>query len=208
MTSITLAVEDVLSERVILRMLAQVRGDLTISVRLGFKGNTYLRNIARGLNKAAKGSRFILLTDLDNAESCPVTIITKWLGGDERHPNLLFRVAVVEVEGWLLADRKAIAKFLGVPVAKLPENSDSIANPKQFLINLARSSNRSNIRDDLIPKASGTAKVGPNYNGRLAEFIEDNWSCRRARDHSDSLKRAIRRLEGLGVAIEPIGAPP
>ena len=204
MSSITLAVEDVLSERVVLRMLEQVRGDLTVNVKLGFKGNTYLRSIVRGLNRAAKGSGFFLLTDQDNAEICPVSLIAEWLGGDELHPNLLFRVAVMEVEGWLLADRKAIAGFLGVPVAKLPENADSIENPKQFLVNLARSSNRSNIRDDLVPRPGGTAKVGPNYNGRLAEFLETSWSCSRARNHSDSLKRALSRLEGFRVEFKPV----
>lgn len=199
MPSITLAVEDVLSERVILRMLAQIRGDLTVSTKIGFRGNAYLRSIARGLNKAAKGSAFILLTDQDTAEACPVRIISEWLGGDKLHHNFLFRIAVLEVEGWLLADRKAISEFLGVPVAKLPENADTIPNPKQFLVNLARSSNRSNIREDLVPKPGGTAQVGPNYNGRLAEFLEASWSCKRARDNSDSLKRAVRRLEDFAL---------
>lgn len=201
MPSITLAVEDVLSERVMLRMLAQLRGDIVATAKIGFKGNAYLRRIACGLNKAARGSGFILLTDQDNPENCPAMLISEWLSGDDLHPNLLFRVAVMEVESWLLADRIAIADFLGVPIARLPENADSLANPKQFLVNLARSSNRSNVRDDLVPKPGGTAQVGPNYNGRLAEFLEANWSCKRARSHSDSLKRAVRRIEDFRVDL-------
>ncbi len=206
MLSITLAVEDVLSERVILRMLTQVRRDLSVTAILGSRGNAYLRGIARGLNKAAQGSGFFLLTDQDNAEHCPIDIITEWLGGDERHANFLFRVAVFELEGWLLADRGAMAEFLSVPLARLPEHADKIADPKQFLVNLARSSNRSNIRDDLVPKPRGTAKVGPNYNGRLAEFIEECWSCKRARNNSASLRRAVQRLEDFSVVTKPTGA--
>lgn len=201
MTSVTLAVEDVLSEGVLIRMLAEVRGDLTVAAPLGFKGNTYLQRIVRGLNKASKGSGFIMLTDQDDPAVCPITLVNNWLGGDERNPNFLFRVAVMEVEAWLLADREEISRFLGVPLARLPQNADTIPNPKQFLVNLARSSNRSNIREDLTPRPGGTAIVGPNYNGRLVEFIQNNWSCKRARDHSDSLARAVRRFESYRVTI-------
>jgi hypothetical protein len=199
MINITLAVEDALSERVVLRTLAQVRGDIAVHTRLGFKGNTYLRKIARGLNKASKGSGFLLLTDQDDPAACPLDIINEWLAGDARHPNFLFRVAVLEVEAWLMADREAIADFIGVPIVRVPQDCDAVANPKQCLVNLARLSKRASVRDDLVPIAGGTALVGRNYSGRLAEFIEEKWSCKRASAHSASLKRTIRRLEHFSV---------
>ncbi|MDF2210039.1 hypothetical protein L1F28_15070 [Arthrospira platensis NCB002] len=42
---------------------------------------------------------YLVLTDLDKSE-CPLAIINEWLKSQPKHPNLLFRVAVKEVESW------------------------------------------------------------------------------------------------------------
>lgn len=203
MTSLTIAVEDALSERLLLRTLALVRKDISVHYTLGLRGNAYLRKIARGLNQAAQGSGYVMLTDQDDPNGCPVSIVSNWLGGNPRHPNFLFRVAVMESESWLLADRDEIAAFLGVPLARVTSNPDGIVDPKQHLVNLARSSNRSTIRDDLVPRPGGTARVGPNYNGRLAMFIDTKWSCVRAGANSGSLSRLLRRLQDYRVDVLP-----
>jgi len=44
----------------------------------------------------------------------------KWLPYP-KHPNLLFRVAVKEVEAWLLAHRAAFATFLGISDKLIPQ---------------------------------------------------------------------------------------
>lgn len=194
MTSVTLAVEDTLSQTVFRKIIQETRRDIAISSCLGLRGNGYLRDRARDLNRAAQGSAFWLLTDQDVPARCPVTIRNEWLAGDAPHPNFLFRVAVMEVEAWLLADRTALAQFLSVPIARVPLNPDALPDPKQFLVNLARSSSSSAMREDLVPKQGGTAKVGRGYNHVLGLFVTTHWSQQRARDCSDSLSRTIRRI--------------
>jgi hypothetical protein len=70
-------------------------------------GYGYLKKNIRAFNHAARGMPFLVLTDLNSTE-CPPTLIKKWLPYP-KHPNLLFRVAVREVEAWLLAHRDAFA---------------------------------------------------------------------------------------------------
>ena len=75
----------------------------------------------------------------------------KWLPYP-KHPNLLFRVAVKEVEAWLLAHRAAFATFLGISDKFIPqEQVDTIPDPKQFLINLAAKSKKRKVRDAIVP---------------------------------------------------------
>jgi hypothetical protein len=87
-------------------------------------GYGYLRQTIHGWNSAAKGIPFIVLTDLDTAE-CPARLITDWLHVDE-HPNLLFRIAVREVESWLLADPTNLSAFLNLRTMPVPANTDAI----------------------------------------------------------------------------------
>jgi hypothetical protein len=133
---INLAVEDALSEAVLREMLKQSQRPFFIGSCLNRGGYGYLKKITPGLNHAAKGMTYLILTDLDRGE-CPLAIISDWLK-QPKHPNLLFRVAVKEVEAWLLAHREALAEFLGISVSLIPANVDEIPDPKQLLINLAR----------------------------------------------------------------------
>ena len=101
----------------------------------------------------------------------------------------------MEVESWIMADRRALAKFLSIPVHRIPSNPDDISNPKEFLISLAGKSKETSLRDQLVP-ASGatTAKVGPEYNSRFSEFVRDRWDLERAAVASPSLKRTLDRI--------------
>jgi hypothetical protein len=45
-----------------------------------------------------------MLVDLDTPEYCPPALVHQWFG--TKQPNLSFRVAVMEVEAWPLADRE------------------------------------------------------------------------------------------------------
>ena len=100
---VNLATEDELSETVLLKVLKHLnRFAVGNCYRRG--GYGYLRKTISGWNGAARGIPFVLLTDLDDCE-CPQKLLETWLG-TTRHPNLLFRVAVREVESWLLADRE------------------------------------------------------------------------------------------------------
>jgi hypothetical protein len=145
-----------------------------------------------GFNNAARGSAFLVLTDLD-ADECPPTKIGVWLEAP-KHTNLIFRIAVREVEAWLLGDRVGLARFLGVSLTNVPREVESLTNPKETLVDLARRSRRRDIRTDIAPANGSTAKVGPNYNGRLVSFVRTQWDIANAQLASNSLDRAVRAL--------------
>lgn len=189
---ITLAVEDLLSEAVLKEMLKQSQRPFLIGNCLMKDGYGYLKKITPGLNHAAKGMTYLILTDLDRG-GCPLAIISDWLK-QPKHPNLLFRVAVKEVEAWLLAHREAFAEFLGISVSLIPSNVDEIPDPKQLLINLARQSKKRSLRDAIVPERNSTAKIGKDYNGQLIQFVQNNWQVEAAQVNSPSLQRAMNAL--------------
>jgi len=144
------------------------------------------------INQAARGTPYLVLTDLDSAE-CPLALISSWLS-QPKHQNLIFRVAVKEVEAWLLAHREAFSEFLGTPCDLIQDNVDEIADPKGFLINLASKSRKRTLRDAIVPAAKSTAKIGKDYNGQLIQFVYQSWKVDSARTHSQSLEKAINAI--------------
>jgi len=189
---INLAVEDALSEAVLKEMLKQTQRPFSIGTCLSRGGYGYLKKIIPGLNQAAAGMPYLILTDLDNAE-CPLAIISSWLT-QPKHPNLIFRVAIKEVESWLLAHREAFAEFLGITVSLIPANVDKIPDPKQLLINLARKSKKRKLREAIVPERNSTAKIGKDYNGQLIQFVQNYWQVESAQVNSRSLQRAMNAL--------------
>lgn len=75
---INLAVEDDLSEVVLKQMLIQSQRSFIVGDCLKKRGFGYLKKNITGLNKAAQGMPYLVLTDLDKA-SCPLEIISTWL---------------------------------------------------------------------------------------------------------------------------------
>lgn len=141
---INLVFEDVLSEAVIKQMLKQSQRPFSVGNCLNKRGNDQIKKNLLGFNHAAKGMPYLVLTDLDKAD-CPLVILSEWLT-QPKHPNLLFRIAVKEVEAWLLAHRAAFAEFLGISIDLIPVDADRIPDPKQLLINLAKKSKKRNLR--------------------------------------------------------------
>jgi hypothetical protein len=192
-----IASEDALSETVLRKLLSTVRPDLTVNATIGNRGKSYLQFRATELNRTARSLPVILLIDLDTRNPCPPEIRDAWFG-QAVQPKMFFRVAVMEIESWVLADRERCAAFLGVPVNRIPMHTDGIDNPKEFLVNLARRSRRREIREDLVPPVGATTSIGPAYNVRLTGFVVATWNAMEAATSSDSLKRAADRL---GVAF-------
>ena len=188
---VNLATEDELSEVVLLRILTGLK-QYVVGTAYRHGGFGYLKKTIAGWNRAAGSIPFIVLTDLDNCE-CPSTLIREWLDVPQ-HPNLLFRVAVREVEAWLLADRANLSRFLVVAQELVPINSDSLDDPKATLVNLARKSRSKVIRDRIVPKRNSTAKQGPDYNACLGSFVRDTWNIEAASTTSLSLARTVSRL--------------
>jgi Domain of unknown function (DUF4276) len=113
------------------------------------------------------------------------------------HRNLIFRVAVREIEAWLLADRENIAQFLQISSAQIDRSPETLRDPKTALIQAVKKHSRSrNIRMDIVP-IGATSSIGPNYNGRLSEFAIQQWDVKLARANAPSLDRAMRSLENF-----------
>lgn len=166
---------------------------------LGGGGRTGILKKIGAYNLAAKHSPWFVLVDLDSPDSCVVEKLGSWL--PDPSEMMVFRVAVAELESWLLADREAIANFLGVSQDKVPRNPDSLLDPKQTIVNLARASRKRDIREGVAPKAKSGATVGPTYVSDLREFGLKQWRPRIAASESPSLNRCIRRLDALAARL-------
>lgn len=189
---IELVVEDELSETVLRRVLDCANPRYVVGHVYGRSGFGYLRSTIASWNSASKGCPYLVLTDLD-AHLCPSALISEWLRTPP-HPNLLFRVAVREVESWLLADRVNLARYLGVPEGRMPLDVETLNDPKATLVNMARKSRFRVIRDSIVPRRGSTATQGPDYNNCLSEFVTQNWDVHSAAGRARSLSRTLDRL--------------
>jgi hypothetical protein len=188
---VNLATEDELSEVTLSKILAEL-GRFAVGTAYRRGGSGYLRRTIAGWNRAARSMPFVVLTDLDTYE-CPARLLNDWLVGP-KDPNLLFRVAVREVESWILADPERFSEFLGIRKALIPTNTDGIADPKAVVVDLARKSRSRDIRDRIVPKRGSTATQGPDYNGCLGSFVRRHWDLNTAKENSPSLARTVRCL--------------
>lgn len=198
MIPINLAVEDELSEAVLRRLLDHADRDYQVGQSYRRGGYGYLRRTIEGWNRAARGIPFIVLTDLDRA-TCPPELIRQWLTNPQ-HPNLLFRIAIREVESWLLADSGELPSYLNVRVDRMPNDPDGLADAKRAIVDLARSSRTAQIRSRIVPKQDSTAKQGPDYNACLCSFVATRWDVDQACQRSASLARTVARL----ASFEPV----
>ncbi|MBT3200073.1 MAG: hypothetical protein HN350_09170 [Phycisphaerales bacterium] len=151
-------------------------------------------------NMASAGLHIFILTDLDTTD-CPPTLIRDWFNVPQNQPialppKLVFRVPVREVESWLLADRDALANFMGIPKANFSNKPDELPDTKQHLLNVISDKGRKKWHKDMLPQ-SPTASIGPLYNEKLCEFICEKWDPARASANSPSLARAIAALKRL-----------
>jgi hypothetical protein len=192
---INLATEDVLSETVGIKLISELGASFEVGSKFGRKGNGYLRSNLTKFLEIARYEYLFLLTDLDWV-TCAPSLISSWAQDQIVPEKLLLRVAVREVESWLLADREAIASFLSCSEAKLKDPPDSLSDPKQALLQLAKKSPRA-IRSELVAEHGAIASQGLGYNQLLGEFVRNSWSPERAAERSNSLFRARRRLHEL-----------
>lgn len=196
---IRLAVEDALSETVLRRALADRPVRYAIGAVYSRNGSAYLRKQASAFNNAAKACPFLLLTDMDQY-SCPPELVSTWLSGTPKHDCFLFRVAVREVESWLLGDMISLKSFLHVKNAPAIPAPEALPDPKQELLRLALRGRVRGLREALVWRnaSSGRLFQGPDYNGTLAHFVTQQWNVSTARQACPSLERlfaALHRLE-------------
>ncbi|HRI28022.1 MAG TPA: DUF4276 family protein [Chitinophagales bacterium] len=191
---INLVSEDAISEFTMMKLLDSFASKYYIHNTYPANGYGYIKSNINGFNQASIATPFFVLTDLDNYP-CPPELILDWITAP-LHPNFIFRIAVKEVEAWLLADIEGFSEFTGVSQANFPANPELENDPKQTLINLARRSRRRDVREDIVP-INNNATIGPNYNERLMQFVSDFWNLERAIGRSTSLQRAFNKLDNF-----------
>lgn len=196
---INLVYKDDLSKAVLKRMLQETKRPYNIGYEHNSRGFGWIKNKINELNNAAKGMAWFVMTDLDQEECAPL-LLRSWLR-DARHPNLLLRIAVREVEAWLLGSRTTFAEFAGIKVNRIQASVEQIDKPKEYLINLVRRSKKRDLLEDIVPRTP-MAKTGPDYNGRLTQYVQKYWDPVEAQENSPSLRKTIRALEEFQPVYE------
>lgn len=199
MIEVRIAVEGKVDRAVAERLVQLVGG--TPGPVYGQQGKDYIRKQLGAWNAAAQRSPWLVLVDLNSDEGCAPLLVRSWLRN--RAPYLCFRVAVREVEAWLLADREGMAEFLGVAEDELPEEPEAVSDPKKLVVELARRSRRRWVREELVPDSRSGRKEGRAYASRLAEFARGGWRPEVAAGRSPSLRRAVQCLKRL---VDKVGA--
>jgi hypothetical protein len=192
---ITIATEDELSETVGTRLISDLLPKFEVIQKLRRGGNGYLKNKCHNFNQMAARHPVLLITDLDNS-ICASALIDGWFGILPRNANLKFRVAVREIESWLLADQQGMQQLLGNGANNITQNPDQLQNPKEYLLQCAKRAPRE-VKNDLIRSKGALAAQGLGYNSRLCAFVREEWEPARASQRSESLARAIQRLREL-----------
>lgn len=192
---INAAVEGDLDE-VIARKLIERAGGPMGGV-FGKNGKPALRKQINGFNNAARSpyAPWLVLVDLDKDKDCAPALRDAWL--PHPAPGLCFRIAVREMEAWLMADAETLAAYLNVSANRISENPESLEKPKDEMVNLARRSRRPAIKRDMVPREGSGRRVGIAYTSRLIEYVRDKWRLETAAKRSESLRRAIRCLKKL-----------
>jgi hypothetical protein len=167
----------------------------TAIIELGGAGKGHLDKRMAGYNAAARFERWFVLRDLDHDEDCAPTLVRRILG--EPSKRMCFRVAVRDVEAWLLADSEAAAHALRVSKAIIPRLPDNLPSGKKALVDIARRSRSRQVKLDVVPRDGSGRPVGPGYVGFIEAFAARSWSPERAAANSPSLSKARAALAGL-----------
>lgn len=195
---IQLVVEDELSEAVLRKLIEYSGREFAIHGVLRMGGFGQIKSRIQQFKNASNVIPHIVLTDLDQY-ACAPKLLFDW-GANTLTPALLFRVAVREVEAWLLADRNGIAEYLTIPLTKIPLRPENEADPKRTLINLARRSRKKRLVEEIVPVTGSRNSIGPFYNVRMGEFVRNIWSIPRALENSGQLDRTLNRISSFMLA--------
>jgi hypothetical protein len=203
---VTLVVEGTIDEAVARRLLAEAGLACgPVHVR---NGKAALDRRLRGYSHAARFACWLVLRDLDHDASCAPELLRELLPDPAGHLRL--HLAVRSVEAWLLADAEALGRFLRVAPTRVPPQPDAVPFPKRTMVELARRSRNTAIREAMVPATNSTAKVGPGYAVLLGDFISQHWRPGIAARRSPSLARLrgfLRRARNGGPSPAGCSAP-
>jgi hypothetical protein len=190
------AVEGIVDEAVLRRLIQSVRAEA--GPVYGRNGKGRLLERLPGYNNAARFAPWLVLVDLDQDADCAPPFRTATLPLPA--PKMCFRVAVREIEAWIMADRERLAQFLDVNPAWISSDPDGEPDPKARLVGLARRSKSRDISRDFVPRPGSRRIEGPAYSSRLIQFVSDRragWRPSVAARSSESLARCLRCLRRL-----------
>lgn len=162
---------------------------------LNGKGDV-LKNIGN-YNRSADQIPWLVLVDLDE-EKCAPVLMKRCLPHPAR--KMCFRIAVREIEAWLLADHERFSSFFKVPLDEISIQPDSLADPKQEVIRLVQNSTDKMLKKLMLPRLGSGRTVGPGYSDKLIEFVAGPsrvWRVRKAAERSPSLHRCFQALQKL-----------
>lgn len=150
--------------------------------------------------KASQWAPVIVFTDLDE-EECAPSLIEDW----RKHltfvaDNLHIRVAVKEVEAWLVADQQGITDMLGRKSVRVPPNADDVADPKAWILQNALKSPR-RIREQLVTTSGGGLRQGLGYNNYIGKWVAEGWHPNTAAANSESLTRTLNFVEAFAAQL-------
>ena len=193
---IFLAVEDDLSEFMLRRLLRERSVDYTVSAVFKQAGFGHLKKKSPAFNNMAKACPVLLLTDLDQ-RPCAPELIQDWLKRP-KHPDFLLRVAVREVEAWLLACDVPLRQYLGTRKTFAFPQPEDLIDPKMELLKLAEVSARRDIREAVTRRDTrGNLRQGPAYDSTLSIFLNGHWDAAEAASRCPSLGRMLQALSNL-----------
>lgn len=196
MRPVTCAVEGRTDEPVARKLLSVV--GLSAGAVIVRHGKTKLDPKLPDYNRSAKHVPWLVIRDLDHDDkhACIPDLRLRLLGGAPSS-GMCFRLAVREVEVWMMADRKSFANFFSVGLGTMTSSVEGLHDPKQTLVNLCRKSKKRDIREGMAPRPGSGRVVGPRYTSLLREFAHEPWDPAAARMNSQSLDRALRCLDRL-----------
>jgi hypothetical protein len=196
---ITLVTEDLLSAHVARTLLDLASPSYAVERELPGRGRPrfasgsgQIEQRIGGFNRAAERAPFLVILDLDDRHCAPDYRTALLPEGSSRY--MLLRIAVREIESWLLADHVAMSEYLDISCDVVPRTPDELPDARDALFSVVRRSRRRTLKSDILP-IDPTARIGPDYNGAMMRLVNDHWSRDRAAERSPSLRRAVDALE-------------
>ncbi|MGL5139044.1 MAG: hypothetical protein ACRC7G_14905, partial [Beijerinckiaceae bacterium] len=144
---------------------------------------------------ATHGVPRLVIRDLDRDASCPGELVARLV--PDKPNELCLRIAVREIESWLIADVEAFANLIPIRKSELPLNTDDIADPKRLILDAVRRRGGKSLQRQLLSRSGEQAFEGPEYASFMQRFATDCWDASKAiRDgRSASLTRSATRIE-------------
>lgn len=148
---------------------------------------------------ASKRFPWVVFRDADG--KCPLDLRTQLEQTSSFVQYFQLRIVVNEIESWIMGDRDAFAKYFRVNKAKVPQNPDSLPNPKLTLLQLCSRSAKRSVSEKMTAISAGQFAKGPEYVAELNNFALAAWNPEQAAMNCPSLQRAISSLTSLQLSL-------